>query len=68
MMGFVVGGDGCYGHDRVDNSEGGGLFLFDWRVLDAVCFKLAGEASFQYGVGLVVWRLSGVSRSIQEVG
>ena len=57
--GFGVGGDGRCNQDGGDNTEGGGFILFDWRVLDAVGFKLEGEATVQSGVGLGVWRLSG---------
>ena len=60
MTGFGVGGDGRCGHNGVDNAEGGGLFLFDQRVLDAVGFNLKGDASVQSGVSLGVWRISGV--------
>ena len=62
MTGLGVGGDGRCGRYGVDNDEGGGLFFFDQRVLDAVGFKLAGDASVQSGVGLGVWRLSGGRR------
>ena len=41
-----IGGDGgsfrC-GHDGVDNAKGGGLFLLDRWVLDAIGFKLVDE-------------------------
>ena len=42
--------------------------MFDLRVLNTVGFKLVGEASVQFGVGLGVWRLSRVREAIQEVG
>ena len=64
MTGFGVGVDGCCVHDRLDNTKGGGLFLFGRRVLDAVGFKLKSEASVQSGVGLDVWRLSRVREAI----
>ena len=44
------------------------LFLFDWRSLKAVSFKLSGETSPQSGVGMGVGRLSWVREAIQEVG
>ena len=36
MMSFGVGGGGRCGHNGANNSERGGLFSFDQRVLDAV--------------------------------
>ena len=52
----------------MDNTKGEGLLLFDRRVIDTVGSKLTGEASFQSGVGLGVWRISRVGEAIQEVG
>ena len=52
----------------MNNSEGGGIFLFDRRVLDAVGFKLTFETYVKSGVGLGVWRISWVGEAIQEVG
>ena len=45
---------GFYGrvHDDVDDSKRGGLLLFDKFYLNAVVFKLNGEAPVQSGVGL----------------
>ena len=63
----VRGGVGC-GQDGANNAEGGGLFLFERRVLDAVGFKMTGEASVQPGAGLGIWRLSRAREAIQEVG
>ena len=54
MTGFGVGGGGRCGHNGLDNSEGESLFLFYRRVLDAIGFKMIGEASIQFGVGLGV--------------
>ena len=49
-----VGGVFRHGHDGLGNAEGGGLFLFERRVLDAVGFKMTGEAYVQSGVDLSV--------------
>ena len=68
MTGFGVGGDGRCGHDELDNANGGGLFSFDRKFLNAVGLKLAGEASVQSGAGLGVWRFYRVGKAIQEVG
>ena len=68
LTGFGVGGDGRCGYGGVDNAKGGGLFLFDRRVLDAVGFKLPGERSAQSGVGMSVWRIYWVREAIQGVG
>ena len=68
FFGVVGGGGGRCSHDVVYNSEGGGLFSFDWRVLGALGFNMTGEDSVQSGVGLGVWRLSRVGEAIQEVG
>ena len=68
MSGFGVGGGGCCCHDGVDNAEGDGLFSFERMVLDAIGFKLTGEASVQSGVGLGVCRISREGEAIQEVG
>ena len=51
----------------MDDVEWDSLFLFDWRVLDAVGFKLTGKTSVQSVVGLGVRRMSLVWESIQEV-
>ena len=68
MSGFGVGGGCRHGHNVLDNAKGSGPFLFYQRVLDAVGFKLMGEAFVQFGVGLSVWRLYQVGEDIQEVG
>ena len=47
----------------MDDAKWGGLFLFDWRVIDAVGFKLPIEMSAQSGVGLGVWRISWVGEA-----
>ena len=60
LTGFGVVGCGHCSHDGVENAKGGGLFLFDSRVIYTVVFKLVGELSVQSGVGLGVWRLSWV--------
>ena len=52
----------------MDDAEWGGLFLFDRRVLKAVCFKLPGEASVQSDVGLDIMGGSWVGKAIQKVG
>ena len=52
----------------MDDAEWDGLFLFDWRVLKALGFKIPGETSVQSSVGLGVGRLSWVREAIQEVG
>ena len=62
MMGFIFGGDGHRGHNGLDIADGDGLFLFEWRVLNAVGFKLTGETSVQSSVGLGIWRISRVGR------
>ena len=31
MPGVWIGGGGCRIHDGVDNFQGGGLFMLDWR-------------------------------------
>ena len=68
MSGFRVGGGGCCSHDGVDNAKGGSLFLFYQRILDAVGFKLTGEASLRSSVRLGAWRISRVGEAIREVG
>ena len=68
MTGFGIGGEGYCGNDGVDDAEWDGLFLFDWRVLQAVGFDIPGETSVQSGVGLIVGRLSWFGEAIQEVG
>ena len=52
----------------MDNAKAGSLFLFDRRVLNAVGFKLMGEASVQSGLGLGFWGFSKIWEAIQEVG
>ena len=68
LSGFGFGDDGRYGHDGVDNAKGDGLLSFERMVLDAIGFKLTGEASVQSGVGLGVCRISREGEAIQEVG
>ena len=57
MTGFWVGGGDCHGHDGLDDDKGDSLASLDWKVFNAVGFKMTGEASVQYGLGL--GRLSG---------
>ena len=45
MTGFGVGFGGHRSQFGLDNAKGGGLLLFDRKVLDAIYFKLTGEAS-----------------------
>ena len=35
--GFIVGVS-CCGHDRLDDAQGGGFFLFNREVFDPICF------------------------------
>ena len=65
---FGGGGGGRCGHDGMDNTEGGSILSFDRKVLDAIGFKLTGEASVQSGLGLGVWKFSRVGEAIQDVG
>ena len=48
--------------------RGGGLLLFDRRVIDSVVFKLTGEAFIHSGVVLGVYNCSRVRETIKEVG
>ena len=45
VEGIWVGGRGGCFHDGMDYANRGGLLLLDGWVLDAVVFKLLGEAS-----------------------
>ena len=54
LTGFGIGGEGCCDDDGVNDTEWGGLFSFDWRVLQAVGFELTGETYVQSDVGLGV--------------
>ena len=51
-MCFGVGGGGSCGHDRVNNSKGGGLLTLGGDILDPVVFDLTDEAPVQAGVSL----------------
>ena len=68
MRGFGFGGGGCRGHNGFDDTKGGGLLSLGGGVLYVICFKLTGETPIQSGVGLRLWRISLVSKTIQEVG
>ena len=68
MSGFGVGGGVPRGHDGLENAKEGRIFSLERRFLDVVGFKLTGEASVQFGVGLGVWRLSRVREATQEAG
>ena len=52
----------------MDYAKGYGFLSLDWRVLDAVGFKLMGKVPVQSDVGLVIWGVSWVREFIQEVG
>ena len=67
-MSFGVEGGGCCSHDGLDFAKGGGLFLFDRRVLDNIGIKLTGGAYGQSSVRLGVWIFSRVGEDIHEVG
>ena len=68
MTGFGFGGGGHRGHNGSDNTKEDNLLSFERRVLNAVGFKLMGEASVQSSVGLGVWRISRVREAIRKVG
>ena len=51
----------------MDTVKWDGLLSFDPRVFKAVGFKLTGETSIQYGVGLGIRRIYWVGESIREV-
>ena len=52
VSGILVIGQGSGWHDGVDDGEGGGFFLFNWRVLDPAGFELLGELNVQSYAGL----------------
>ena len=51
----------------MDDIKGGGIiYLYRWGI-DAVVFRLIGEAHVQSSVGLSVWGVSWVGEAIQEL-
>ena len=52
----------------IENTKGGGLLLLGSRILNAVRFKLSGEASVQSSVVLCVRRPSWVGEATKEMG
>ena len=51
----------------MDDIKGGGIIYLDRWGIDAVVFKLIHEAHVQSSVGLIVWGVSWVGESIQEL-
>ena len=49
---FWVEGGGSCGHDGPDNSQGEGLLLLDWGILDPISFDMAGDTRVQADVSL----------------
>ena len=68
VSGVKIGGLCVFFNDGMNDSEGGGILSLDQWVLDAIGFKLTGEALVQSGVGLGVWGFYGIREDIQEVG
>ena len=66
MTDFWVSGSCFCGHDGVEDTKGGGHLSPNKWVLNAVGFKLTGEAPVQYGVGLGVWGISWAGEATQE--
>ena len=50
MMCFWFGGGCGCGHNGVEYTKGDGIILLDRWVLDAIGFKLMGDAPVQYSV------------------
>ena len=68
MTGFGVGGGGSCVHGGLCDAEGRVLLTLDGGIFDSVGFELTVEAPVQAGAGLLVGGVSGVRKSIQEVG
>ena len=68
VVGAGVGGGSCLGNNGLHDSQGGGLFLLDWGIFEAVRLKLPCEVLVKPSECLGVSRFSGVGQTIQEVG
>ena len=62
VVGSGVGGGSCLGNNGLHDSQGGGLFLLDWGIFEAVRLKLPCEALVEPSVRLGVSRFSGSGR------
>ena len=67
VVGSGVGGCSCLGDNGVNDSKGGGLFLSDKGIFEAVGPELLCEAIVEPGVCLGVSWFSGVGQTIQEM-
>ena len=60
VVGLMIRGGGCHGYNGVNDSQGDGLFLIDWWILNPVGFELTGEALVDTGVRFGVRGFSGI--------
>ena len=60
VPGLWVGGGGSCGHDGLDNAQGDGFSLLDWRIFYPISFELTGKVPVQADVSLGVGGISGV--------